>query len=232
MELPKELIEKVYQVISTAKADGKIRRGANESTKSVERGESKLIAYAADVSPQEIVMHFPILAKEKGISFVQIPSKAELGAAAGLPVGTAAISVVNPGESKKLLEEVNKSLNLLNLDKPKPAEKPAEKPVEKPVEKPAEEAPKEAEAEQPAEESKVEEAPATEETPKVEEPKVEEPKVEETPSEPEKEEVSSEEAESEKAEPTKEPEEAEADVEEKAKPEEEPKEENSEEKEE
>ena len=55
----------VYEIIEKARKTGKIEKGANEATKAAERGTAKLIAYAADVDPKQIVQHLPIICKEK-----------------------------------------------------------------------------------------------------------------------------------------------------------------------
>ena len=59
-----------------------------------------------DINPKEIVMHIPLIAKEKNIKCVTIGTKEELGAAAGMQVGTAAVAVVKEGEAKKLIEQL------------------------------------------------------------------------------------------------------------------------------
>ncbi len=105
-EVPKELSDKVLQAIETARNTGKIRKGTNESTKSVEKGEAKLLVIAGDVEPEEIVMHLPPLCDEKKIPYVYIPSKSELGRAAGLDVPSAAICITEAGEGKELLKEI------------------------------------------------------------------------------------------------------------------------------
>lgn len=98
--------DKLYAAIEVAKATGKIRKGANEVTKSVEKGEAKLVLYAKDVTPPEITMHIPLLCKEKGVPCYEVPSKEELGAAAGLSVGTTAVAIAQEGEAKQLLKEL------------------------------------------------------------------------------------------------------------------------------
>ena len=60
-------------------------KGCNEATKALERGTAKLVAIAKDVTPPEITMHIPLLAKEKGIPCKEVSSKDDLGAAAGIP---------------------------------------------------------------------------------------------------------------------------------------------------
>lgn len=112
-EVPKEVSDKVLQTIEAARNTGKIRKGTNESTKSIERGESKLIVIANDIQPEEIVMHLPPLCEEKKVPYVYVPSKAELGRSAGLDVPTAAISIADAGQGKELLKEVVDSVQKL-----------------------------------------------------------------------------------------------------------------------
>ena len=70
------------------------------------QNEGKLVAIAKDVQPAEVVMHIPMLAEEKGIYCVQVPSKEELGAAAGIELGTSAVVIVQEGEAKDLLKDI------------------------------------------------------------------------------------------------------------------------------
>ena len=100
--------EKLYEAVEVAKATGKIRKGTNEVTKSLEKGEAKLVLYAKDVAPPEITMHIPLLAKEKGILCREVPSKEELGAAAGLTVSTSAVAIVQEGEAKSIIKGIAK----------------------------------------------------------------------------------------------------------------------------
>ena len=112
VQISKELVDKVFEAIETAKATGKIKKGTNEVTKAIEKGKAKLVAIAKDVNPPEIVMHLPLLAEEKGVVAVEVTSREELGAAAGIEVPTVAIAITEEGDSKKLvasiLEEVKK----------------------------------------------------------------------------------------------------------------------------
>jgi len=190
-EVPKELAEKVYKLIADVRVSGKVRKGTNEATKSVERAEARLVVIAADTNPIEIVAHLPMLCEEKKIPYVWVPTKADLGAAVGLPVGTSAVAVAQPGEAAKKLDMIVKQIKTLTEKKP---EAPKEKPVEKKAvqsEAKAPAAPKEEkkpevkkEASKPApkaEEKKPEPKPVKEkkEAPK-EEPKTEEAKPEES----------------------------------------------------
>jgi large subunit ribosomal protein L7Ae len=102
----KDIMEEVYKAIETARGDGKIAKGVNEVTKQIERGEAKLVAVASDVSPPEIIMHLPAISKEKGVLCIQVGSKEELGAAAGLKLPTAAVAVVKSEAAKKIIDKI------------------------------------------------------------------------------------------------------------------------------
>jgi len=159
MELTKDITERIYSLIENARSDGKIRKGVNEVTKSLERGEAKLSISAADISPAEIVMHLPLIAKEKGIVHVDVPSKTELGAAAGLPVATAAVAVVSV--DKKMIDTLLKDIKILLDGNSKPVKK-EEKPAEVKEDSKAEEKPKEEKPAEVKEDSKAEEKPKEE----------------------------------------------------------------------
>jgi len=117
-KLPEEQINKVYELVEVARSTGKIKKGTNETTKATERGLAKLVIIAEDVDPKEIVMHLPILCKEKNIPFVYVPSKKDLGAAAGLRTQAASVAIIDPGEGKTLLNEIIEALEKLNEENP------------------------------------------------------------------------------------------------------------------
>jgi large subunit ribosomal protein L7Ae len=98
--------DKVYEAIEVARNTGKIKKGTNEVTKIIERGQAKLVAVAKNVQPAEIIMHLPLLCKEKNVPCFQVASKEELGAAAGLEVGTGAVVVIEEGEAKNLIKQL------------------------------------------------------------------------------------------------------------------------------
>ena len=43
----------------------KIKKGANEATKTLNRGIAELIIMAADAHPLEIILHLPLLCEDK-----------------------------------------------------------------------------------------------------------------------------------------------------------------------
>lgn len=90
-----------YEIIEIARKTGKIEKGTNETTKAIERGTAKLVVYAEDVQPKEIVQHIPLLCKEKGIHCVPVDSKKKLGLSAGISVATASVAVIDAGDASK-----------------------------------------------------------------------------------------------------------------------------------
>ncbi|MBI5390105.1 50S ribosomal protein L7ae [Candidatus Woesearchaeota archaeon] len=101
--------KKALEAIELARTTGSIRKGTNETTKALERGVAKLVVFAKNVNPPEIVMHIPLLAKEKGVLCIEVATKEELGAAAGMQVGTASVAIVQEGDAKELLKDLSKA---------------------------------------------------------------------------------------------------------------------------
>ncbi len=113
-EMPQDLVNKVYEAITVAKATGKLRKGVNETTKAIERGVAKLVIMAQDVTPEEILMHLPVLCNEKQVPYAYVPSKLELGKASGIEVPTSSIAIAEEGEAKKLVAEIATKLKALS----------------------------------------------------------------------------------------------------------------------
>ncbi|MGB9827296.1 MAG: 50S ribosomal protein L7Ae [Thermosphaera sp.] len=113
-EVPPELAEKVYEAVKKVReTGGKIKKGTNETTKAVERGQARLVVIAEDVDPPEIVAHLPLLCDEKKIPYVYVPSKQKLGEAAGIEVAASSAAIVDVGEAKSMVEEIVKAVQEL-----------------------------------------------------------------------------------------------------------------------
>lgn len=52
-----------------------LKKGANEATKTLNRGISEFVVMAADTEPLEILLHLPLLAEDKNVPYVFVPSK-------------------------------------------------------------------------------------------------------------------------------------------------------------
>ena len=116
-DTPEELAKQAEEALETAQATGKvakgtnevtkfIEKGTNEVTKFIERGDAALVVIAEDVDPAEIVAHIPVLADEKEIPYVYLPTKEQVGVAAGLTVGTASACIVDAGDAEAAVAEI------------------------------------------------------------------------------------------------------------------------------
>lgn|SRR5512143_1091536 len=116
LQIPAELIPQIVEMLSVAKDGGKVKKGVNETTKSIERKSAQFVVLASDVTPEEVVMHIPMLCKEHSIPYAFVPTKKELGVAIGIEVGTSAVAVENAGGANEKLQDILKKL-------PKPEKK-------------------------------------------------------------------------------------------------------------
>ncbi|MFW9992727.1 MAG: 50S ribosomal protein L7Ae [Candidatus Odinarchaeota archaeon] len=107
---PEGLEEEALKILSKAE---KIRKGTNETTKSIERLRAKIVYISKDVEPPEIVGHLPLLCEEKKIPYVFVKNRKELGKAAGLKVSTASCAILDAGRANKDLDAIAKRLKEL-----------------------------------------------------------------------------------------------------------------------
>jgi large subunit ribosomal protein L7Ae len=98
-----------YQIIEKARKTGKIEKGTNEVTKAIERGTAKLVVFASDVEPKEIIQHIPTLCKEKGIKYSEVDSKEKLGISAGVNVSASAVAVIESGEAESEISQIKEA---------------------------------------------------------------------------------------------------------------------------
>jgi large subunit ribosomal protein L7Ae len=105
-DVPADLQDSALDALEVARDTGTVKKGTNETTKAVERGNASLVVVAEDVQPEEIVMHLPELATEKGIATVFVEAQDDLGRAAGLEVGSAAAAIVDAGEAEDDVEDI------------------------------------------------------------------------------------------------------------------------------
>jgi large subunit ribosomal protein L7Ae len=112
-EVPNEVADAAYEALQIANRTGSVRIGTNETTKSVERGQAKLVVIANDVDPPEVVAHLPILCEERKIPYIFVPSREKLGISAGIEVSSAAAAIANVGEAVSLVKEITNRIEEL-----------------------------------------------------------------------------------------------------------------------
>jgi large subunit ribosomal protein L7Ae len=109
-EVPADLQDDALEALEVARDTGSVKKGTNETTKAVERGNADIVYVAEDVQPEEIVMHLPELADEKGIPVVFVETQDDVGHAAGLEVGSAAAAVVDAGDASDQVDDIASKL--------------------------------------------------------------------------------------------------------------------------
>jgi large subunit ribosomal protein L7Ae len=109
-QVPEEIQNKALEALEIAKDTGKIKKGANEATKAIERSIATLVLIGGDVEPEEIVMHLGPLCDEKKIPYIFINKQNDIGTASGLDVGSTAAAIVKPGKAKELVDEIAKQV--------------------------------------------------------------------------------------------------------------------------
>jgi large subunit ribosomal protein L7Ae len=105
-ETPADLQDDALEALEIARDTGTVKKGTNETTKAIERGNAELVIVAEDVEPEEIVMHIPELADEKEAPFVFVAEQDDLGHSAGLEVGSAAAAITDSGDAENAVEAV------------------------------------------------------------------------------------------------------------------------------
>ena len=76
-----KLSKKLLKLVRKAMKDKIVRRGVKETVKAVRKGQAGLVIIAADISPIDVLSHLPLLCEDKGIPYMYVRSRAEVGEA-------------------------------------------------------------------------------------------------------------------------------------------------------
>merc|ERR1712112_514942 len=90
-KLTKDILELVQQACNYKQ----LKKGANEATKTLNRGIAEFIVMAADAEPLEIILHLPLLCEDKNVPYVFVRSKTALGRACGVTRAVIACSITS-----------------------------------------------------------------------------------------------------------------------------------------
>ena len=84
----------LLDVINKAKNFKLLKKGANETTKALNRGVADLIILAADTEPLEIILHLPLLCEDKNVPYVYVAKQADLGRSCGVSRNIIAVAIL------------------------------------------------------------------------------------------------------------------------------------------
>ena len=113
---PADLSVTILELVQQASNYKQLKKGANEATKTLNRGISEFIVMAADTEPLEILLHLPLLCEDKNVPYVFVPSKQALGRACGVSRPVIACSVTTnegsqlKGQIQSLKDQIEKLL--------------------------------------------------------------------------------------------------------------------------
>ncbi|MCQ2819682.1 MAG: ribosomal L7Ae/L30e/S12e/Gadd45 family protein [archaeon] len=111
----KALTKDICDLINKAMQKKRIKKGANEATKTLNRGISDLIVLAADATPLEIVLHLPLLCEDKNVPYIFVESQKLLGRACGVsrPVIACSILTGSDGADAQTISDIKTRIEKL-----------------------------------------------------------------------------------------------------------------------
>ncbi|KAH8911043.1 putative 13 kd U4/U6.U5 snRNP associate protein [Coniochaeta sp. PMI_546] len=89
------LTQELLDLVQQCSHYRQLKKGANETTKSLSRGTSELVILAADTTPLSIVLHIPLLCEDKNTPYIYVPSKLALGRATGVSRPVVSVSITS-----------------------------------------------------------------------------------------------------------------------------------------
>jgi len=109
------LTPKILDLVQQAESYKQLKKGANEATKTLNRGIAEFIVMAADTEPLEILLHLPLLCEDKNIPYVFVKSKQALGRACGIsrPIISCSVIVNEGSQLKPRIQEVKLAIEKL-----------------------------------------------------------------------------------------------------------------------
>ncbi|ODV85425.1 hypothetical protein CANARDRAFT_28229 [[Candida] arabinofermentans NRRL YB-2248] len=109
------LTQQILDVVQQSQNLRQLKKGANETTKTLNRGISEFIIMAADTEPIEILLHLPLLCEDKNVPYVFVPSKSALGRACGVsrPVIAASVTTNDASAIKNQIYAIKDKIETL-----------------------------------------------------------------------------------------------------------------------
>ena len=96
-----KLSKKLLKLVRKAMKDKIVRRGVKETVKAVRKGQAGLVIIAADISPIDVLSHLPLLCEDKGVPYMYVRSRAEVGEACKTKRPTSCVMVCKPDKKKQ-----------------------------------------------------------------------------------------------------------------------------------
>eukprot|EP00275_Glaucocystis_incrassata_P000711 EC120370.1.p1 GENE.EC120370.1~~EC120370.1.p1 ORF type:complete len:131 (+),score=17.78 EC120370.1:157-549(+) len=110
-----QLTVTILDLVQQAANYKQLKKGANEATKTLNRGISEFIVLAADAEPLEILLHLPLLCEDKNVPYVFVPSKQALGRSCGVsrPVISCSVTTNEGSQLKSQIQNLKNAIEKL-----------------------------------------------------------------------------------------------------------------------
>ncbi|KAF4640198.1 Prp31-15.5k-U4 Snrna Complex family protein [Toxoplasma gondii] len=109
-----EVTNQILDIVQQACSYKQLRKGANEATKTLNRGTAEIVILAADAEPLEILLHLPLLCEDKNVPYVFVRSKVALGRACGVSRPVISCSITNK-EGSALNPQIAELKNIIEM---------------------------------------------------------------------------------------------------------------------
>lgn len=110
-KLTKKLYSLIHKAVTADKKRG-IVKGIKDVTKVIRKNKAGtataggcIVVLGADVSPYDVVSHFPVLLEEKSIPFVWVPSRSDLGQATHCRRATSVVLLKSTADNKESFDK-------------------------------------------------------------------------------------------------------------------------------
>ncbi|XP_022095580.1 NHP2-like protein 1 [Acanthaster planci] len=112
-----QLCASILDLVQQAANYHQLRKGANEATKTLNRGIAEFVVLAADTEPLEILLHLPLLCEDKNVPYVFVRSKQALGRACGVsrPVISCSVTTNEGSQLKSQIQTIRQNIERLLL---------------------------------------------------------------------------------------------------------------------
>ncbi|KAF2725796.1 L30e-like protein [Polychaeton citri CBS 116435] len=100
-----KLSQEILDLTQQASHYRQLKKGANEVTKSLNRGTCEVVILAADTAPLAILLHLPLLCEDKNVQYVYVSSKMALGRACGVSRAVIACCITT-NEASDLMAQI------------------------------------------------------------------------------------------------------------------------------
>ena len=91
-----KLCKKLLKLVQKGMKDKLVKRGVKETVKAVRKGSKGIVIIAAYISPIDVLSHLPILCEDKGIPYMYVKSRAEVGQACKTKRPTSCVMICKP----------------------------------------------------------------------------------------------------------------------------------------